>query len=217
MIDFKALQKPFAKQAVKIKTTKYKDKKTGAQKQFSVSYITSRQVMNRLDEVCGPANWRDEYVPTTSGLFCTIYILCDGEWVGKTDVGVESDIAPEQGAAANAFKRAAVKWGIGRELYDDGIADLDGTGGEVAPQSELDDIFWTRTSVAANAVIDYARKVWDGQIKHQAHGINRLAAALGLSNCNGNKAKFADALAAEYTGSFEDACDAVDTYESESE
>lgn len=42
----------------------------------------------------------------------------DNSWVWKWDMGTESDFEEEKGEASDAFKRAAVKWGIGRFLYD---------------------------------------------------------------------------------------------------
>lgn len=41
----------------------------------------------------------------------------DLRWVWKWDVGKETSIEKEKGAASDSFKRAAVKWGIGRFLY----------------------------------------------------------------------------------------------------
>jgi len=87
-----------------------------------LSYITSRVVMNRLDRVVGPNNWRDEYTETSRGVVCTLYIRIDGEWVGKSDIGVDSNVEEDKGAYSDAMKRAAVKWGIGRELYQEGTA-----------------------------------------------------------------------------------------------
>ena len=88
----------------------------------TLSYITSRVVMNRLDRVVGPNNWRDEYAETSRGVVCTLYIRIDGEWVGKSDIGVDSNVEEDKGAYSDAMKRAAVKWGIGRELYQEGTA-----------------------------------------------------------------------------------------------
>lgn len=111
---------------IKRKTTKYKDKKTGQEKQFSVSYISARTVMNMLDSIVGPVNWRAEYTLLTETVIaCTLYIRLDGEWLGKTDVGTPSDIEPAKGAVSDAFKRAAVHWGIGRELYNEGTANFE--------------------------------------------------------------------------------------------
>lgn len=92
--------------------------KDGA-KAMALAYIDARNVMERLDEVCGAQNWEDSYHETDKGrLLCTIRINVDGVWIAKSDGAGESDIEGEKGAISGAFKRAAVKWGIGRYLYD---------------------------------------------------------------------------------------------------
>lgn len=82
-----------------------------------VGYIDARQVMDLLDEAVGPANWQDKYMEVSGNVYCTLSIRVDGEWVGKTDAGSASAFESEKGQASDAFKRAAVKWGIGRFLY----------------------------------------------------------------------------------------------------
>jgi len=82
-----------------------------------LDYIDSRQVMGLLDAVVGPENWSDSYVEISGSLFCKISIKVDGQWISKMDCGSESAIESEKGQASDAFKRAAVKWGIGRFLY----------------------------------------------------------------------------------------------------
>jgi hypothetical protein len=83
-----------------------------------LDYIDARYVMDTLDGMIGPENWRDEYVDRTDGsVRCGISILIDGEWVTKWDVGDPSDIEATLGSYSHAFKRAAVKWGIARDLY----------------------------------------------------------------------------------------------------
>ncbi|MDE2100990.1 MAG: hypothetical protein KGL39_27335 [Patescibacteria group bacterium] len=89
-------------------------------------YITARAVMNRLDKVVGPENWRDEYTPQEHGILCTLSIrMPNGEWVSKSDAGGCAGMSDEADDAksgySDAFKRAAVKWGIGRHLYGEGI------------------------------------------------------------------------------------------------
>jgi hypothetical protein len=85
----------------------------------SLSYVSARFVMNRLDEI-GGENWQDRYEDRPNGsVRCGIGILIDGEWVWKWDVGDESDIEANKGAHSGAFKRAGVKWGIARDLYGD--------------------------------------------------------------------------------------------------
>lgn len=88
-------------------------------KASALCYIDSRDVQDRLDEVLTPAGWSDSYCETVKGrLICTISVKIGDEWVSKSDGAGESDIEGEKGAISGAFKRAAVKWGIGRYLYD---------------------------------------------------------------------------------------------------
>jgi hypothetical protein len=83
-----------------------------------LSYIDARYVMDTLDGMIGPENWRDEYVDRADGsVRCGLSILVDGEWVTKWDVGDPSDIEATLGSYSHAFKRAGVKWGIARDLY----------------------------------------------------------------------------------------------------
>lgn len=82
-----------------------------------VAYIDSRQVQELLDEVVGPENWQDKYYEVKGNLFCSIGIRVKGLWRFKSDCGTESNVDKQKGEASDAFKRAAVKWGIGRFLY----------------------------------------------------------------------------------------------------
>jgi hypothetical protein len=82
-----------------------------------VAYIDARDVMDRLDAVCGIENWQDDYRLIDGKLFAGIGILIGDRWVWKWDTGVESNIEKEKGQSSDAFKRAGVKWSIGRFLY----------------------------------------------------------------------------------------------------
>lgn len=82
-----------------------------------VAYIDSRQVQDLLDEVVGSENWQDKYYEVKGNLFCSIGIRVKGLWRWKSDCGTESNVDKQKGEASDAFKRAAVKWGIGRFLY----------------------------------------------------------------------------------------------------
>lgn len=86
-----------------------------------VAYIDSRDVQNRLDEVIGISNWQTDYKEHKNNLFCGIGIKFADEWVWKWDCGTESKEDAEKGEASDSFKRAAVKWGIGRFLYSEKI------------------------------------------------------------------------------------------------
>ena len=94
-----------------------------------LSYITARTAMNRLDEVLGPENWEDSFSETKDGLTCRITItLPNGDKVTKQDGGGFADMTAEddteKSTFSDAFKRAAVKFGVGRYLYRDGVPDF---------------------------------------------------------------------------------------------
>ncbi len=84
-----------------------------------VAYIDSRDVMNLLDEVVGCEKWQSDFKEVKGNVYAGIGIkVNENEWVWKWDCGSESNIEKEKGEASDSFKRAAVKWGIGRFLYD---------------------------------------------------------------------------------------------------
>lgn len=84
-----------------------------------LAYISSRAVQRRLDDVCGPENWRNEFMPGPSGgVLCGISIRVNNEWITKWDGADNTDIEPVKGGLSDSLKRAAVQWGIGRYLYD---------------------------------------------------------------------------------------------------
>lgn len=83
-----------------------------------LAYINARDAMTLLDEVVGPENWQCDYKQIKDVVYCGVSIKIDGEWVIKWDAGDESNIEAEKGEASDSFKRACVKWGIGRFLYD---------------------------------------------------------------------------------------------------
>ena len=82
-------------------------------KAMMLVYIDSRDVQDRLDEVCG-LNWSDSYSEVRGRLVCSITI----NGVTRTDGAGDTDFEAEKGGLSDAFKRAAVKWGVGRYLYD---------------------------------------------------------------------------------------------------
>jgi hypothetical protein len=97
---------------------KWKIESLKGYKATCVSYIDARAVMDLLDEVVCPANWSDSYGRCSKGgLFCTISIKVGAEWISKADIGVAGNFEKEKGEASDSFKRAAVKWGVGRFLY----------------------------------------------------------------------------------------------------
>ncbi|MGO9464551.1 MAG: Rad52/Rad22 family DNA repair protein [Isosphaeraceae bacterium] len=113
---FAALAAPFEPEEIKSRS----------QAGRSLPYITSRTIMNRLDEVLGPSNWWDEYQPLEHSVICRLTVrLPDGTVLTKCDAGGYAGMADpgddDKSGFTDAFKRAAVKFGVGRYLYRDGV------------------------------------------------------------------------------------------------
>jgi hypothetical protein len=91
-----------------------------------LAYITARTAMNRLDNVLGPENWWDEYVPSANSVMCRLSLrLPDGSVVTKADAGgyagMQDQGDDDKSGFSDAFKRAAAKFGVARYLYRDGV------------------------------------------------------------------------------------------------
>lgn len=96
------------------------------QRGVKLRYITARTVMNRLDSVLGLENWWDSFqVARDNSIVCSLSIrLPDGQVVTKQGIGVTSASVgedAEKGGESDALKRAAVKFGVGRYLYGEGM------------------------------------------------------------------------------------------------
>lgn len=110
------LREPFPPEDIDWRPGSTNREKTRA---MALAYLNARAVMDRLDEVCGPGNWRDEYVAgPQGGVICRLSIRVDGEWVAKEDGAENTDVEAVKGGISDALKRAAVKWGVGRYLYN---------------------------------------------------------------------------------------------------
>lgn len=127
MIDFAALSAPFEPKDLEWRVQRDGKGRDGKPWAMVVCYIDNRAIMNRLDAVVGPANWRNEFKPWEvggkHGVLCGISIrvldLLDGDaWVTKWDGADPTDIEPIKGGLSDSMKRAAVQWGIGRYLYE---------------------------------------------------------------------------------------------------
>jgi len=85
---------------------------------MALAYLDARDVMDRLDEVCGPENWQSLFDETPRGrVICRLGIRIGDDWVYKSDGAGDTDVEGEKGGISDALKRAAVSWGIGRYLY----------------------------------------------------------------------------------------------------
>ncbi len=84
-----------------------------------LAYLDNRAIMQRLDDVCGPGNWKSKMERWgEAGALCTLSLLFNGTWVDRSDVSENSNVAALKGGASGAMKRAGSQWGIGRYLYD---------------------------------------------------------------------------------------------------
>jgi hypothetical protein len=90
------------------------------------TYITARTVMNRLDTVLGPENWWDVYIPNEKSVACSLTIrLPDDSTLTKSDAGGYAGMSDagddDKSGFSDGLKRAAVKFGVARYLYRDGM------------------------------------------------------------------------------------------------
>lgn len=128
-LDIEKLTAPFDPDKVSWRVGSTNQDKTQG---MALAYIDARDVMERLDSVVGPSGWQCEYHAVGSKTSCRIGIMGDpapsspflaGEpdytqWIWKADGAGDTDFEGDKGAFSDSFKRAAVKWGIGRYLYD---------------------------------------------------------------------------------------------------
>jgi hypothetical protein len=127
MTTFEALRAPFRPDELewRVQSSGINDKGEWA---MVLAYVTNRAIQDRLDNVVGPANWKNEYVAgPDGGVMCGLSILHsytddDGkvlaaQWITKWDGAPNTDIESVKGGLSDAMKRAAVQWGIGRYLY----------------------------------------------------------------------------------------------------
>lgn len=125
------LAKPFPSKSIAWRVGSTNTEKTRG---TALPYMTPRAIQDRLDEAVGPGGWEAKYrvVETEvasrkmAAMFCAISLYLDGKWVTKEDaVEISANgesgrghIDPVKTAVSDAFKRAAVLWGLGRYLYE---------------------------------------------------------------------------------------------------
>jgi len=110
----KQLKDPFDSKFVKWRVGATDQAKT---KGIALAYIDSREVMKRLDDVCGLGGWQSKHVAVDGGFVCELSIKIDDEWITKSNAAGNTKVEPIKGGASDALKRAAATWGVGRYLY----------------------------------------------------------------------------------------------------
>jgi len=126
------LSRPFPPEKVGWKVQRWsQDRKEG----LAVAYVDARTVAARLDEVVGLDGWHDTYTVLTDRerdgvrkveVLCRLTVL----GITKEDVGEGEDL---KSAFSDAFKRVAVKFGVGRYLYELPKKWVPLKGGSIAP------------------------------------------------------------------------------------
>lgn len=111
-MDLSELSKPFPASSIHWRIGSFTRDNAKAS---ALAYLDSRDVMERLDKVMGPENWQCRY-PFIG--CCEVGLRINNEWVWKANGAGETKVEAEKGQYSDAFKRAAVLWGIGRYLYD---------------------------------------------------------------------------------------------------
>ena len=120
MIDYDKLKEPFNDSELEWKPQSV-GIKNGKPWAMILCYVQARAIQNRLDEVFGPMNWRDEYRFEKNGVICRLSVYCNikKEWIAKENGSPETDIESFKGGISGAFKRVASSgYGIGRYLYE---------------------------------------------------------------------------------------------------
>jgi hypothetical protein len=89
----------------------------GGTRALALAYAPSRVYMARLDEVMG-TEWEDTYSEgPDGGVMCSITLHFEDGSRTRSDGAENTNFESVKGGFSDAFKRACVKWGVGRYLY----------------------------------------------------------------------------------------------------
>ena len=116
MEDLYELSRPFPPALIKQKPGK-----------FAADYVDHATVNQRLLEVCGPFNWHlDAPIMNRDGIVvgcqATLHLVIDGAEVSITEVGdcerpTDNNASNLKAALSDAFKRCAMRAGVGLHLW----------------------------------------------------------------------------------------------------
>ena len=150
----------------------------GKVKAVLLLYKNARVDMDLLDEQFGCLGWQREHNFKDGKNYCkvSVYDKDHSIWVSKEDVGTESNTEETKGEASDAFKRACVNLGIGRELYS-------------APQIlvELGNKEYTEDGVTKNGKPKYRANSWlKFRVLAITYNVERSIIGLSIADNNGN-------------------------------
>ena len=127
-MDLSKLKEPFSAEDIEWRLQSCDKTKSGSVYAICLAYVTNRAICNRLDEVVGPENWKNEFITgPNGGVLCGLSIKIGDDWVTKYDGAENTNIEAVKGGLSGAMKRAAsTGWGIGRYLYylEEGFAKI---------------------------------------------------------------------------------------------
>lgn len=119
----KELAEPFPPSVISWRPGMVRGEESDRPQCLAFAYVQAGAVMDRFDEVVGIASWSDSYETapnpekaTDPAVMCTIQLCIEGQWISKADVAENTDVEGVKGGFSDSFKRAAVKWGVGRYL-----------------------------------------------------------------------------------------------------
>lgn len=136
-VDWGKLSEPFGPEEVRWRILQSGKSAEGRIWARVVSYVDRASIEDRLDQAAGPEGWKCSYERQGDAIVCTLAIRTEEGWIEKSDAaGLREQEEDGQDAVktayTEAFKRAAVKWGIARELYKReeawAVVHLDGKG-----------------------------------------------------------------------------------------
>jgi len=193
MDNFKELKKPFDDSELEWKpqSVEVKNDKPSA---TILCYVQARAIQNRLDEVFGPMNWKDEYRFEQNGVICRLSVYCSEkkEWIAKENGSPETNIESFKGGISGAFKRVASSgYGIGRYLYklDTTFADCSMTKQKGYKQAKTKDgkyFYWkVPTSIDITQQKPREKNEWEKKLLEQANNDESVLAAISDSWNNG--------------------------------
>ncbi len=119
-MDLEQLKAPFSGEDVRWRVGFTNDNGTRGS---ALAYVEARLVQQRLDDVVGLDGWASEITPIlengmVTGAKCRLTIFTENGEVWREDFGSATENEALKAAASDAFKRAAVQFGIGRYLYE---------------------------------------------------------------------------------------------------
>lgn len=176
-MNLEKLDEPFPENDIEWRVQQGGHSNNGNPWAMVLAYVTNRAIMKRLDDVCGKAGWKNEYLPAPNGgLMCGISIKIGDEWVTKWDGADNTQVEAVKGGMSGAMKRAAVQWGIGRYLYalEANFAQCSGqnNGGKKHYDKNAKKAFWWQPPSLPEWALPKAELISSGQVEKLQEAIS---------------------------------------------